>query len=159
MSAFSEEFRINFASTQHDASKQPHKAEREWIASNDPETFSSCGSHVPQHYQVRGSPNGCRPLQALLEDCRFMDLQFDGKAAPITGSSKGIDEAVAKTFAREKARVIIHGRNGQEVMRVVEEIRQQGGQAMMVTGDLTCHQPFQSCSNDAPTDVSGLFGV
>jgi NAD(P)-dependent dehydrogenase (short-subunit alcohol dehydrogenase family) len=40
-----------------------------------------------------------------------MDLQLDGRAALITGSSKGIGEAIAKTLAREKATVVIHGRD------------------------------------------------
>ena len=40
-----------------------------------------------------------------------MDLQLDGKKALITGSSKGIGEAIAKTLAREKAIVVIHGRD------------------------------------------------
>lgn len=66
-----------------------------------------------------------------------MDLQLNGKIALITGSSKGIGEAVAKAFAREKALVVVHGRNEQEAMRGVAEIRQEGGQAGMVTGDLT----------------------
>ncbi|MCP1197270.1 MULTISPECIES: SDR family NAD(P)-dependent oxidoreductase [Acetobacter] len=67
-----------------------------------------------------------------------MDLQLEGKTALITGSSKGIGEAVAKAFAREKARVIVHGRNEQEALQVAEKIQQEGGQARTVTGDLTC---------------------
>lgn len=51
-----------------------------------------------------------------------MDLQLNGKIALITGSSKGIGEAVAKAFAREKALVVVHGRNEQEAMRGVAEI-------------------------------------
>lgn len=50
-----------------------------------------------------------------------MDLQLEGKTALITGSSKGIGEAVAKAFAREKARVIVHGRNEQEALQVAEK--------------------------------------
>jgi 3-oxoacyl-[acyl-carrier protein] reductase len=40
-----------------------------------------------------------------------MDLQLDGKTALITGSSKGIGEAIAKGLAREGAIVVIHGRD------------------------------------------------
>lgn len=40
-----------------------------------------------------------------------MDLQLDGKKALVTGSSKGIGEAIAKKLAAEKAIVIVHGRD------------------------------------------------
>ena len=40
-----------------------------------------------------------------------MDLQLDGKTALVTGSSKGIGEAIAMTLAREGAIVVVHGRD------------------------------------------------
>jgi NAD(P)-dependent dehydrogenase (short-subunit alcohol dehydrogenase family) len=40
-----------------------------------------------------------------------MDLQLTGKTALITGSSKGIGEAIARTLAREGATIIVHGRD------------------------------------------------
>lgn len=66
-----------------------------------------------------------------------MDLQLDGKKALVTGSSKGIGEAIAKALAREKATVIIHGRNQAEAAKVASAIIAQGGRAHTVIGDLT----------------------
>lgn len=40
-----------------------------------------------------------------------MDLKLDGIVALVTGSSKGIGEAVARGLAREGAIVIVHGRD------------------------------------------------
>ncbi|AZE56854.1 hypothetical protein C4K03_4716 [Pseudomonas synxantha] len=40
-----------------------------------------------------------------------MDVSLSGKNALITGSSKGIGEAIAKKRALEKATVIVHDRD------------------------------------------------
>jgi NAD(P)-dependent dehydrogenase (short-subunit alcohol dehydrogenase family) len=66
-----------------------------------------------------------------------MDLKLDGKTALITGSSKGIGEAIARGLAREKATVIVHGRDREKAERVASEIVGDGGRAHAVVGDLT----------------------
>ena len=66
-----------------------------------------------------------------------MDLQLHGKTALVTGSSKGIGEAIAMTLAREGATVVVHGRDQAQTQRVADAIVAQGGRAHVVTGDLT----------------------
>lgn len=66
-----------------------------------------------------------------------MDLNLDGKVALITGSSKGIGEAIARGLAREGAIVIVHGRNRTRTEEVAEDIKGRGGRAHAVVGDLT----------------------
>lgn len=66
-----------------------------------------------------------------------MDLKLDGKTALVTGSSKGIGEAIARGLAREKATVVVHGRDRDKAERVVKAIVADGGQAYAVVGDLT----------------------
>jgi 3-oxoacyl-[acyl-carrier protein] reductase len=66
-----------------------------------------------------------------------MDLKLLGKAALVTGSSKGIGEAIVKALARDGAHVIVHGRNRSEVERVVSDVEVEGGQAHSVIGDVT----------------------
>jgi 3-oxoacyl-[acyl-carrier protein] reductase len=66
-----------------------------------------------------------------------MDLQLGGKAALVTGSSKGIGEAIAMTLAREGATVVVHGRDEDQTRRVVGSIVASGGRAHAVLGDLT----------------------
>jgi 3-oxoacyl-[acyl-carrier protein] reductase len=55
-----------------------------------------------------------------------MDLKLDGKSALITGSGTGIGEGIAKVLAGEGARVIVHGRNENQVSRTVQEISAAG---------------------------------
>ncbi len=66
-----------------------------------------------------------------------MDLQLNDKTVLVTGSSKGIGEAIALALAREGASVVVHGRDGAQTDRVVNAIVANGGRAYAVLGDLT----------------------
>jgi 3-oxoacyl-[acyl-carrier protein] reductase len=60
-----------------------------------------------------------------------------GQVALVTGSSRGIGEAIVREFAREGAAVAVNGRDEAAAHRVVSGIREQGGTAVCVTGDVT----------------------
>jgi NAD(P)-dependent dehydrogenase (short-subunit alcohol dehydrogenase family) len=60
-----------------------------------------------------------------------------GLTAIITGASAGIAENVAKTFAREGARVAVASRNVAEARRVAGEIEAGGAAVMMIEADVT----------------------
>ena len=60
-----------------------------------------------------------------------------GKVALITGGNAGIGEAIAKTFVREGAAVVITGRRKNELDRVVKEIGSSNGHCIAVTGSVT----------------------
>jgi 3-oxoacyl-[acyl-carrier protein] reductase len=45
----------------------------------------------------------------------------------VTGSSRGIGAAIAKRFAAEGAKVIVHGRDQAALAAVVSEIEREGG--------------------------------
>jgi len=72
-----------------------------------------------------------------------------GKVALVTGGSVGIGEAIAKTFAREGARVVITGRHQDQLDRVVEEIGRQNGQAVAVAGSVTDDRHAHAAVNQA----------
>ena len=78
-----------------------------------------------------------------------MDLKLDGKTALVTGSSKGIGEAIARGLAREKAVVIVHGRDRAGTERVAHEIIAEGGRAHAVTGDLTIDDEVERLIDEA----------
>src|SRR5262249_13127169 len=65
-----------------------------------------------------------------------MDLQ--GKSAIVTGSARGIGRAIALRFAREGANVTVNClRTLDKAEAVAEEIRRQGGRAIVVAADVS----------------------
>lgn len=63
-----------------------------------------------------------------------------GSVALVTGSSRGIGASIARCFAREGARVVIHGRDEGALERVRAEIAGMGGDASIVVGDVTSEE-------------------
>lgn len=69
-----------------------------------------------------------------------MDLQLKGKRALVTGSSSGIGRAIAEIFAAEGVSVAVHGRNRQRIDDTAASIRDRGGIAHTILGDLATDQ-------------------
>ena len=59
------------------------------------------------------------------------------KVAFITGGGSGIGAASAKLLAQRGARVVISGRTKEDLDAVVEEIENEGGEALAVTADIS----------------------
>jgi 3-oxoacyl-[acyl-carrier protein] reductase len=87
-----------------------------------------------------------------------MDLQLTGKTALITGSSKGIGEAIARTLAREGAIVIVHGRDEALTTWVAHDIVAKGGRAHGVIGDLTQDEAVEGLVRQAE-DLVGPIAI
>jgi NAD(P)-dependent dehydrogenase (short-subunit alcohol dehydrogenase family) len=65
-------------------------------------------------------------------------FKFDGKVVIVTGSSRGIGRGIALRFASAGAAVVINNRNNfEQVQAVVELIKNAGGRAAAVQGDMT----------------------
>ncbi|MDR7435152.1 MAG: 3-oxoacyl-[acyl-carrier-protein] reductase [Armatimonadota bacterium] len=64
--------------------------------------------------------------------------RLDGQVAVVTGGSGAIGSAIAKALAREGASVVVHYATDRDAAEaVVSEIREAGGQAVAVQGDIT----------------------
>ncbi len=62
---------------------------------------------------------------------------LEGKVAIITGSGRGIGAAAAKLFAAEGAAVVVSDLDPAPAEETASAIRQAGGKAMVVAGDVT----------------------
>jgi len=63
-------------------------------------------------------------------------MDIEGKTAIVTGASRGLGEAVARRLARGGARVVLVARASADLERVTREIRESGGEAWAVAGDI-----------------------
>lgn len=64
------------------------------------------------------------------------EKRLSGKTAVVTGSGRGIGEAIARLFARQGAAVVVTSRTAGEIEHVVREIGDRGGTAHGVLADL-----------------------
>ncbi|MCR2020955.1 SDR family NAD(P)-dependent oxidoreductase, partial [Blautia pseudococcoides] len=83
-------------------------------------------------------------------------FDFDGQVVIVTGSGspKGIGKIIAKTFAKQKAAVVIADMNEAGVQDTVNEIRAEGQEAMGVTVNVTDEASVQKMVDD----IMGAYG-
>lgn len=65
-----------------------------------------------------------------------MDLDLAGKAAVVTGSSRGIGKHIALALAKEGCNIALSGRTGDTLSVAAQEVRDLGVKAISVLGDL-----------------------
>ena len=75
--------------------------------------------------------------------------RLDGKVAIVTGSGKGIGEAIARLFAQQGAKVVVTSRSENDIQRVVDAVLIAGGQAHGVVADIGTLDGVQSLVADA----------
>lgn len=78
-----------------------------------------------------------------------MDLQLKNKRVFISGSSKGIGFATAKTLAKEGAEVIINGRTQSSVQQALEQMKSEGIPVDKIKGE--------ACDFSKPEEVKTLI--
>ena len=75
-----------------------------------------------------------------------MDFELSGKIAVVTGGATGIGRAIAETFHREGASVIVNGRNQDKLDKACSEI---GERAHGVKADLLEQQGAETLASFA----------
>ncbi len=74
----------------------------------------------------------------------MLDLSLDGKAAVVTGGSKGIGRAIALALAEAGASVALAARGEEDLARTAKEIEAAGGRALAVPTDVTDQAAVQT---------------
>lgn len=85
-----------------------------------------------------------------------MDLGLRGKTAVVTGGSKGIGYAVAKTFLEEGAKVTICARNAEEVEAAVNRLREYG-EVYGTAADMTVEADVYRTAKEAYERFGSLY--
>jgi 3-hydroxybutyrate dehydrogenase len=78
-----------------------------------------------------------------------MGKQLEGKTAFITGSASGIGLEIAKTFAREGAKVVISDLNGESSEKVAADLNNEGFEAISAPCDVTDEEALKNSINHA----------
>jgi NAD(P)-dependent dehydrogenase (short-subunit alcohol dehydrogenase family) len=85
-------------------------------------------------------------------------MNIRGTAVLVTGGSRGLGAELGRAFAREGARVVLVGRDGTALDRVVDGIRGQGGESWSVAADVSSKEAIHAIAGAAaalagPIDV------
>jgi len=80
------------------------------------------------------------------------------KVVIITGASSGIGEATAIKLAQNGAKVVLTARRKDKLENLKDKIKSNGGEALVVTGDVTKPEDFKNVVNQA-IDSFGTVNV
>lgn len=94
-------------------------------------------------------------------------MLLENKVAIITGGSSGIGRAAALLFARHGAKLVLNARRAEQLDDVASEVRQLGGEAIAIAGDVALLQTHQqiiaACAQFGGPDIAfnnaGSVGV
>ena len=85
-----------------------------------------------------------------------MDLGLRGKSALVIGASQGIGAEAARALAAEGCRVALAARSRPPLEALAAEIRQGGGEAFVLVGDLTVAGDADGMVAEAVSHLGGL---
>jgi NAD(P)-dependent dehydrogenase (short-subunit alcohol dehydrogenase family) len=84
------------------------------------------------------------------------NIDLSGRVALVTGASSGLGAQFAKTLAKAGAGVVLAGRRVERLKTLRAEIQAGGGDAHVVTLDVTDHDSIKSAVAHAETEVGTI---
>ncbi len=85
-----------------------------------------------------------------------MDLQLTNKIVLITGAAGDIGQGIARTFIREGATVIVHGRHQDQIEPLASNLRTTGAKVFAVAGDLASDESARRIAEEACNYTGGV---
>lgn len=79
---------------------------------------------------------------------------LNDKVAVVTGASRGIGREIALALAKNGAKVVVSARNTEALAKLVDEIKDQGGEAAAVAGDVS----IEADANNLIEQAIATFG-
>jgi len=78
----------------------------------------------------------------------LQSYSLNNKIAIVTGASRGIGSAIAKSLAKNGVKVALNARNSEALKRLKNEITSANGIAEIMVGDVSCIDSFTKVVND-----------
>src|SRR2546422_7250271 len=85
-----------------------------------------------------------------------MPGRLEGKAALVTGSTKGIGLGIARAYAREGARVIVNSRSAEDCARTAREL---GAAAIAIAADLSRSDEVRRLAKESRAALGGRIDI
>lgn len=83
-------------------------------------------------------------------------MKLENKVALVTGASAGMGNSIGKLFAKEGASVVLIARRKEKLDDLVKQIKDDGGKAIAVAGDVTNQEDVQNAVKTAVDEFGKL---
>jgi NAD(P)-dependent dehydrogenase (short-subunit alcohol dehydrogenase family) len=75
-------------------------------------------------------------------------MKLENKTIIVTGSGRGIGKYIAKRLGREGANIVVTARTVEDIEKTCNEINDEGGNAIFITGDVTREDDVKKVVNN-----------
>jgi NAD(P)-dependent dehydrogenase (short-subunit alcohol dehydrogenase family) len=110
--------------------------------------------HFGRAIDADTSPPRHAPKEKTMKVSELFDLSQD--TAVVTGAGRGIGEGIANVLADAGASLVLAARRTEEIERVANEIRKNGGRAIAVTTDVTDEDALEALAQAARDEFGRL---